>query len=162
MSPPCRSIINLALSFTLIAAFWVGHHQLFDKVEHVTNALIWLTMLWLAAIVWLPVVTSVLGQLRSDALQKLLYIGTLLIISLVSLITRYYLRAHPGIHRISADAERNGISFGIISSALFATALALSMAVPELGYYPMLVLMLGPLIRRLTARAPRHPSDNDV
>ncbi|WP_366521964.1 TMEM175 family protein [uncultured Microbacterium sp.] len=42
------------LSFALIAMFWLNHQRLFSGVEHVTSGLLWICMLWLLSIVWLP------------------------------------------------------------------------------------------------------------
>ena len=92
----------------LIANFWITHHRLFDRVERVTNALVWLTVAWMFTIVWLPVATALLGQLALDPVQEIVYIGSLLAASLVLLATRVYIRRHPALHSIPDENLREG------------------------------------------------------
>ena len=53
------SLLTFMLSFVLIANFWITHHRMFAKVERVNQALLWLTILWMFTIVWLPVATAI-------------------------------------------------------------------------------------------------------
>ncbi len=76
-------LFSFALSFVLIANFWVTHHRLFAGVHRVTNGLLWLTIAWMFTIVWLPIPTALVGQLDEDAGQQILYVGTLAVTSLV-------------------------------------------------------------------------------
>jgi uncharacterized membrane protein len=145
-------LFSFVLSFLLIADFWIMHHRLFDRVERVTVPLLWLTVAWMFTIVWLPVATALLGQLEVDAAQKVLYIGSLLVTSLVLLATRVYIRRHPGLHSTSADRLSTGMRGSIVSSSLFALALVLAVAVPSIGYWAMLLLLLTRPISRLTDR----------
>lgn len=139
-------LFSFILSFVLIANFWISHHRMFDRVEHVTSALLWLTVLWMFMIVCLPVTTAVLGTLQTDALQKLVYIGNLLLTSLASLATRLYLARHPHLHRASSTRLWRGLVADSTVSLLFALALVLSLTIPAIGYLPLFLLFLaGPL-----------------
>lgn len=142
-------LLTFALSFVLIANFWVSHHRLFDRVERVTNALIWLTVAWMFTIVWLPVATSIVGQMETDATQKVLYIGSLLVTSLMLMFTRLYVMRHPELHRIEPIRLRHGLAADVITAALFALALAASLLIPALGYYTMFLLLLTWPLHRL-------------
>ncbi|GAA5195053.1 TMEM175 family protein [Microbacterium jejuense] len=142
-------LLTFALSFVLIANFWMSHHRLFDRVERVTNALIWLTVAWMFTIVWLPVATAIVGQMDTDATQKLLYIGSLLATSLMLMLTRLYVMRHPELHRIEPIRLRHGLAADIITAALFALALAASLLIPALGYWVMFLLLLTWPLHRL-------------
>ncbi|MET0860063.1 MAG: TMEM175 family protein [Microbacterium sp.] len=151
-------LFSFALSFVLIANFWINHHRLFDRVENVTIALLWLTVAWMLTIVWLPVATALLGQMTDDPVQKLLYIGSLLATSLVAVGTRVYLRRHPELHAIPTETQRNGMVAAVTMSVLFALALVIAIALPAVGYWAMFLLLLtGPIdavvARRLGIRA---------
>ena len=71
------------LSFLIIARFWVSHERLFDYVERWTGWLMILNVLWMLTIVFLPVVTAMVGSMDTDRLQIALYIGTMLVNTLV-------------------------------------------------------------------------------
>lgn len=139
-------LFSFGLSFVLIANFWINHHRLFDRVERVTIALLWLTVAWMLTIVWLPVATALLGQMEDDPIQKLLYIGSLLATSLVAVGTRVYIRRHPELHSIPDDSQRAGMIAAVTMTVLFALALVVAIALPVVGYWAMFLLLLtGPI-----------------
>lgn len=136
-------LLSFVLSFVLIATFWMTHHRIFDRVERATNAPIWLQVAWMFTIVWLPVPTAMLGSMDTSTVQKVLYIGSLLVTSLLLLATRLYLRAHPQLHSIPPSSLRRGISVEIVLCALYATALLVAVLVPEIGYFAMFLMLLS-------------------
>lgn len=141
-------LLSFALSFVVIANFWMGHHRLFDRVEHVTNALVWLTIAWMFTIVWLPVATVMVGQMDNDAVQKLLYIGSMIVTALLTLGARIYIYRHPRLHVIPRERLRRGMIGDLSTIILFAAALGVAILFPVIGYSAMFLLFLtGPLIR---------------
>ncbi|MFE1646229.1 TMEM175 family protein [Microbacterium sp. P01] len=149
------ALFAFVLSFAVIGNFWVSHHRQFAGVTAVTNGLLWLTMAWMLTIVWLPIATAVVGQLETDTLQKVLYIGSMLITSLLMLFIQLYLTRHPQVHRIPDDRLRAGLRVDLILVALFAVALIVAVAVPAVSYYAMFLLLLTSPIQRLTSRRTR-------
>lgn len=136
------------LSFVVIANFWVSHHQLFARVERVSHALLWITIGWMLTIVWLPVVTAMVGQVDSDVLQKVLYIGTMAISCIVLLFTRVYLRAHRELHDIPDETLRRDIGADALGAFMFLVCLLVAVFVPWISYSAMfLMILLGPLER---------------
>jgi uncharacterized membrane protein len=149
-----KQLFSFALSFVIIAVFWMNHHRVFDRVEKATNALVWLQVGWMFTIVWLPVSTAMLGSMdNSDAMQKRLYIGALLASSLLMLATRLYLRGHPELHHIAPDSLRRGLIAEIVMSSLFAIALLIAVVVPVIGYFSMFLLLLSGPAQAIVARA---------
>jgi uncharacterized membrane protein len=152
-----EQLLSFALSFAIIAMFWMVHHRLFAVVERVTNLVLWLTMAWLLSIVWLPVATALSGQFTAqDAGVRVIYIGSMLLTSVLLLVIRLYLRAHPTLLKVAPAALDHGMAAEVAMSLLFAVALALSLLVPALTYFPLFLLALtGPLgdvFYRLTHR----------
>ncbi|GAA1703045.1 TMEM175 family protein [Microbacterium sediminicola] len=136
------SVFTFVLSFVLIANFWRVHHQLFARVVRVTGALLWMTFLWLLAIVWLPVATAVAVTFPDDAAQSLIYVGSLFVASLILAFTRMYLVRHPELHR--EPGMRGDILDGFLMAASFLIALILMLAIPGIGYWAMTVLFIIP------------------
>ncbi len=147
-----KQLFSFALSFLIIAVFWMNHHRVFDRVEKATNALVWLQVGWMFTIVWLPVSTAVVGVMPDDATQKTLYIGALLASSLLMLGTRLYLRGHPQLHRIAPASLRGGLIAEIVMSTLFAVALVIAVLVPDIGYAAMFLLLLSGPAQAILAR----------
>ncbi|MFT4295801.1 MAG: TMEM175 family protein [Micropruina sp.] len=139
-------LLSFALSFVLIAAFWLSHHRLFDRVRRVNGRLLVLTIVWMFTIVWLPVATAIVGQMHNDPVQKTLYIGSLFATSITMTGIGWYALRHPELHDMPAENLRSGILADAIATVLFAMAYLLTIAAPALGYYPMFLLVLtGPL-----------------
>lgn len=146
-----QQLLSFVLSFVIIAMFWISHHRQFSRVERVTTPLLWIVMAWLLSIVWLPVATSMSGQMSdTDALVKIVYIGSMILTALSSLAIRIYLSAHPGLHDMPRAVIARGMAADIAIALLFAIALILSVLFPVLSYYPLFLMFLsGPLQRAL-------------
>jgi uncharacterized membrane protein len=56
------AIFGYALSFLVIAQFWLIHHRKFARLKRVDGGLFWLNVLFLMSIGLIPFVTSVLAE----------------------------------------------------------------------------------------------------
>jgi uncharacterized membrane protein len=112
-------------------------------------------MVWLLMIVFLPFPTALVAEQGQQPVTKALYIGTMTLSSVVMALMAQRIRVTPAV-RDSDDAIDPTGSW--VSAALFALALALSLAVPAIGYYALLLLLLiGPLTRGLRRLRGRQP-----
>jgi uncharacterized membrane protein len=155
-------IVTFLLSFAIIAMFWIGHHRMFSRVENVSIPLLWLMVAWMVTIVWLPVPTAMLGQLRPSPLLYALYIGSMVLTALMTLLVRLMLRANPSLHDIPPVNMRRGLMVEVVLVVLFGGALALAELTP-LGYWSMLLLVLTAPVQRILGRVLRidRPGDAD-
>lgn len=149
------SLATFALSFVLIANFWIAHHRMFARVTHVDKGLMWLTVAWMFTIVWLPVATAITSAFEEDPLQKVLYVGTLVATSALLTITRLYLSHHPALHHEPPELMRQGLTVASVITVLFVVALVLTLAVPVLNYWALFVMFLGRPISALLLRRNR-------
>ncbi|MFE4197414.1 TMEM175 family protein [Paenarthrobacter sp. NPDC056912] len=149
------SLLGFVLSFVLIAVFWMHHHRLFRKVRKIDTGLLWLTVAWMFTIVWMPVATALSTQMSPDWTQALVYIGTLFATSLMLVLARIYIRAHPDLHTMDEAEARSGIQAGTIVSALFLAALLVSLAIPNAGNLSLLLMLLSEPLQRLAERRNR-------
>lgn len=148
-------LFSFLLSFVLIASFWKRHHRLFAGVEYTTDRLLWLTFAWMLTIVWLPVATAVVGQFSSSPLQILIYVGTMLVGNVLLLVTRLYVMRHPEL--TPTGSVRDGLASDVAPTILFIVALALALALPSVGYWAVLVLVLSRPLTAILKRA-RQPT----
>lgn len=156
-------LLSFALSFLLIATFWMGHHSQYRDVERITTPLIWINVAWMATIVWLPVPTAMLGQIDTDPLQKVVYIGTLIATQLATLAGGIYLGRHPELSTAPPSTYRAGVLGDLAAIILFAAALLVAVLVPEIGYAALFLLLLNAPVSRLVDRQSRGRSrDSDV
>lgn len=152
-------LLSFALSFLLIATFWMGHHSQYRDVEWVTGPLLWINVAWMATIVWLPVPTAMLGQMSTDALQTVVYIGTLILTQITTLAGWLYLSRNPSLTTAPPDSLRAGVIGDLAAIILFAVALLIALFVTPYSYAGLFVLLLtGPMTRVLNRLARRRSS----
>lgn len=145
-------LFSFALSFLLIANFWMEHHRQYSEVTVVTPALLWINIAWMATIVWLPVPTAMLGQMDTDPLQEIVYIGTLILTQITTLAARSYLLRNPDLTTAPTVRVRHGAAADIAAIVLFALALAVALLVGDQGYFALFLLMLTGIVSRLVYR----------
>ncbi|WP_255305086.1 TMEM175 family protein [Microbacterium sp. 3J1] len=152
-------LVSFALSFLLIATFWMEHHRVYSRVHRITTPLVWINVIWLFTIVWLPVATAMIGQLPPDALQSVIYIGTLLATQVITLAAKWYLLRHRDLSDHPSGALTGGILGDAASAILFMLALALAVTVPSIGYFSLLLVALtapvAHVLQRILSRASR-------
>lgn len=146
-------LVSFVLSFAIIAMFWINHHRMFARVERVTTGLLWVSMAWLLSIVWLPVATAMTGRMSDDdRLAQIVYIGSMIVVCLLTLTTRLYLRRHGGLHEMPERDLREGIAADLAMASLFALSLVVALAVPVIGYFALFLMFLTGFLQRLFAR----------
>ena len=150
------SLLGFALSFLLIAVFWVHHHRLFRSVRRIDSGLLWWTVAWMFTIVCMPVATALSTQMHADWAQPLVYIGTLLATSVTLLAARLYLRRHPDLHTLDEAEAVAGIRAGTIVAGLFLVALIVAVIAPDIGNLPLVLMVLSEPLQRLSNRQLRN------
>lgn len=144
-------LFSFVLSFLIIASFWTLHHGLYQRVRQYTPLLLWLSVAWMFTIVWLPVATAMVGLLETDWLETVLYIGTMLVSSLLLTACYVVVRRHPEVWSNAGPPRIGGLAATIALSGLYAVALLVALLVPPAGYFPLLLLVLTSPLQRLVA-----------
>jgi len=135
-----------ALSFAVIANYWTIHHDLFRPLRRHNGRIVLLNMFWLAAIVFLPLPTALIAD-GIDGGFAALYIGTLLAVSVLSLLIANYLARHPELTDGEAAAEsRQHVVASAFSVGAILTALIISLFSPIIGLFALLLLFPAQLI----------------
>lgn len=145
-------LFSFALSFLLIANFWMEHHRQYTEVTAITPALLWINIAWMATIVWLPVPTAMLGQMDTDSLQEVVYIGTLILTQITTLAARIYLLRHPEMTTATIARVRHGAAADLAAILLFALALVVALLIGDQGYFALFLLLLTSLVSRVIYR----------
>jgi uncharacterized membrane protein len=76
-------LLSYALSFVLVGIYWVAHHNTFNYIQRSDRNLLWLNIMLLMCIVFLPFPTALLGQYPEQRVSVIIYAGTLVITGLV-------------------------------------------------------------------------------
>lgn len=155
-------LLSFGLSFLLIATFWMGHHRQYHDVEWITGPLLWINVAWMATIVWLPVPTAMIGQMDSDTLQAVVYIGTLIMTQVTTLAGWLYLGRHPELTSTAPQTIRAGVVGDLIAIMLFAGALTIAVVASPEGYWGLFLLLLSDPLSRLLNRLFRRRTPHEI
>ncbi|HEY6796599.1 MAG TPA: TMEM175 family protein [Kineosporiaceae bacterium] len=142
-----------ALSFIVIARLWLVQHHLLRDVVTPPRGLYALLMLWTATIVFLPFPTGLLPEAGSQALTKLLYIGTVGVNTAVVTVMALVVRREPSATGGRPLPDPAGAA---INTALLVISLLLALVLPGASYYSLLLLTLDEQVRRLWQRFMRQ------
>jgi len=153
-----------ALSFLLVGVYWVSHHRMFQYIARYDYTLIWLNLLFLLCIAFLPVASAILGKYYAQPFAVLFYCSVLWITSLMSILLWWYASQN---HRlIESDVEPHVIryvfnrSVATIAVALLAAGIAFintTVALVILGIYATLTIMFGRLYAMILMNMSRKP-----
>lgn len=120
-------LLAFLTSFTVIANFWVGHLVLFQHVRRFDGGLMWLALLQLLCIAFIPFPTSVIGEHVGDPVAQQLYFGTLFVTGLVMVaLWRYMNSGRPLVHpALSPEFVRRTTMISLTIPATFLTFMVL-------------------------------------
>lgn len=83
-------MFSFVLSFFSLAFYWTGHHRLARYILRSDGRLVWLTLLQLLFVAFIPFPTAVLGTHFGDPFAIAFYYGTLLVTGIVAWLTWWY------------------------------------------------------------------------
>jgi uncharacterized membrane protein len=75
--------ISFILSFLIIGSYWVSHHRDFQYIKRYDQRLIWINLLLLMLVAFLPFPTAMLGNYPAQQYTVNLYAGCLALMGLV-------------------------------------------------------------------------------
>jgi uncharacterized membrane protein len=119
-------VVAYVVSFFQLAQFWNAHHQLFRYIVRYDSGLVWLNMVFLLLIAFLPVPTSVLGEAGVTPATVTFLASCLTLIALAEL--ALWLHASRGLvgKHVSAKARRGTTIKIVIVAAVFAGSIAIA------------------------------------
>lgn len=84
-------ILIFIISFLILAGFWLSHHRQFHCVRDIDSRLLWINILLLIAIVFIPFSTDVAGDYPGILTAVLLFHINIIIIGLIFSYHAYYI-----------------------------------------------------------------------
>jgi uncharacterized membrane protein len=138
-----------ATSFLMLGVLWIGHHFQFHYIRRTDRTLLWINLLFLLAITFLPFSTGVLANYYSAPAAILLYGGTLIVAG--SSLLGHWVYATAGHRLVSPEVGataitsiRNRVAVGLLVYAS-ATVMGLVDTRVSLGMFLLMpVLYLIP------------------
>lgn len=118
-------LLAYALSFLMVALFWINHHELFHQIRYGAPGLLWLNTLWLFFICLLPFPTAFLGEHPHLELSSLIFAIEMFCCSITFFGIRLYSFKY-GLSNISTAQATKDLQRSAIAPSLYLLAAALS------------------------------------
>jgi uncharacterized membrane protein len=143
-------ILSFAISFLVIGLFWMGHHRLFRYITALDRSLIFLNLLFLGTIAFLPYPTALLfaGNTKSPA-APVFYAVCVAAAGLVELVLWLYATHTKGLvpASISPAVRRYELSQLLPTPVVFLLSIPVAFIAP--GVAPFTWILLVPIGRIL-------------
>ena len=88
-------ILSYVLSFLVIGLYWIGHHQTFRYVRSYDRTLLWLNLLFLLSISFIPFPTDLLGEYGQLRFAVIFYAASLALARLLLALVWWYIFSGP-------------------------------------------------------------------
>ena len=134
-----------ALSFTIVAIYWVNHHHLLHPVTRVSSRSLWFNIHWLFWLSLFPFATAYIGGTRGAAFATAVYAGlSLAVAAAFLLLQRSLIAENIHVEHLAASSRRRVVkNLAAMGSMLLAIPLAwvsepvalVLLAVPALSYF---------------------------
>ena len=96
------------VSFVLISSFWIYHHE-FIKIKTLNIPYLWINIMFLICISFIPFTTSLIGQYSHFFLSEALFGLNIFLTIVFFLLMYYYAYSRNFLERIPSDDERHYI-----------------------------------------------------
>ena len=143
-------MIGFGISFAVIAVFWVGHHTLFRHIVAFDRGLIWLNLLFLGTVAFLPYPTSLLAATAGQRASVVFYAAWSTVAGLAETAIWLYACRVPGLVTGASPRLRQYYALRMLRSpVVFGLSIPVALVWPSLAPYTwLLIAVLGFALRR--------------
>ncbi len=119
---------SYVLSFVVISTYWIAHHQTFRYIRSYDRTLLWLNLLFLLSITFIPFPTDLLGEYGNLRFSVIVYAVSVGLARLLLAVVWWY--AGRGSIRLSDDLDQETATYNFRRSlavpALFLLSIGIS------------------------------------
>ncbi len=130
-------ILPYVMSFIIIGLYWVVHHNSVHAMKKTDWGFLWLNILLLLCVSFIPVPTSLLGRYPFQAWPIIIYGGTLIVCDVVGYIMLLYVHYHPHLAVTAFNEQylRRHTPVYAIVNGLYLIAILVAHPFPLLSYF---------------------------
>jgi len=136
MNSTLPRILAYVMSFIIIGVYWVSHHNSMHVVRKTDRVFLWLNVLLLLCVSFIPFPTSLLGRYPYQAGPIVIYGITLIASNLVGYLMILYVWYHPhlAVDEFGAKYMRRHTPVYAIVNGLYLCAILLAHLFPVFSY----------------------------
>jgi uncharacterized membrane protein len=141
--------LGYLLSFFFVAVFWVNHHRFFRLIRRVDTGLLWLNVLLLLALSFIPFPTGMIGEYPFNATGLALFAIVLMAAGIAFNLMWRHARSRQLYHEdVSPALVAQAVTHGLVGPALYAVAAVLAFALPPAAWALFVVIPLFYVLQR--------------
>jgi uncharacterized membrane protein len=157
------SISAFILSFVVIGAYWMTHHRLFRFIQAYDARLMWINLVFLMSIAFVPVPTAILGRYADYTTVTIIYAVSLGVVGLLEAALWAYASYH---HRlINSQLSDRFIRYillrTLVPSLIFFTSIPVALADANIGKEFWLIMIPAFILLRLLYSANHSAQSNN-
>ena len=126
-------LLSYALSFLMIAIYWVNHHSLLHQSRRATTVVLWCNIFWLFCLSLIPFATAYMGENRFTPFSTALYAAVLLLAGLSYVPMRAAVAAQSKGEAAYEVMWTRAARKNYLSIALYAAAIPLAFVHPAIA-----------------------------
>jgi uncharacterized membrane protein len=136
-------IFAYVISFGVIGVYWLAHHQSLQLIGKLNGFLIWLNLIYLLAVSFMPFPTALLGRYPMQPIPIVIYGLNLIVANTIGRVVSLYLRAHPELDSgYTHRARHKGPYLYIFVNGSYVIAMLLAFFAPIVSYALFVVVLL--------------------
>ena len=139
-------LVSYAISFAVIARFWLNHHRFFGEVTAFDGRLIALNMLYLGFIVLIPFSSQVLGEYGGETAAIVVYAVNLAAVVIVGFVM-FFDALRAGLTRMDRRTRREGAVRAVFIAGVFLVSIPIAFIDPHIAPFCWLILFFDPTRR---------------
>jgi uncharacterized membrane protein len=151
-----EALLAYAISFAVIARFWLVHHSFFSEVKAFDSRLIALNMLYLGFLVLIPFSSQVLGDYGGQLPAVVVYSANLAAVVLIGQWMSWDARK-AGLAKIDPEAARGNLIRALFIAGVFLGSIVIALFDASIAPFFWLLLFFegrGHVIERLSRTRP--------
>jgi uncharacterized membrane protein len=147
------NILGYAIGFLVLGVYWIVHHHAFQYIKRYDGRLLWINIIFLMFVAFLPFPTSLLGQYGNLPFAVCFYAASVAIAGLMSTLIWLYATYQYRLVDPALDPQviRYNTIRGLVSVAVFLASIPVALFIDaSYGEFLWLLLfLLRPLLRPL-------------
>ena len=134
----------------VIGMFWMSHHRMFEYIHSYDRGLIWINLVFLFLVAFIPFPTSVLGRFPAEFASVIFYAAVLICLSLARVWLWWYVyyRAHLIHPSTDPRAGRLELARALATGGVFAISILIAFSSPIWAMYSWLLLFPAGILTR--------------
>jgi uncharacterized membrane protein len=141
-------ILAYVLSFILIGMYWVIHHNSMHVIRKTDRGLLWLNILFLLCVSFIPFPTSLLGRYPFQGGPIIIYGAALIVCNMTGLLSIIYVHYHQhlAVPEFGKGYLRRHTPNYIIVNGLYLVAILCANSLPLMSYLIYILVVVALII----------------